>query len=146
MAAAGAYLHGVPPGGIVHRDLKSANILIDRRYNAKVTDFGCSKQRRTLRTVMSIDRGTVNWSAPEVLRGESDYTAGPYMIILSSSTLSRYIRLCNSTLSREVYSFQLNFKDACLNSACFLKRCRGAEKVQAGKMLLEFMLKRCRGA
>jgi len=65
----------------VHRDLKSANILIDRRYNAKVTDFGCSKQRRTLRTVMSIDRGTVNWSAPEVLRGESDYTAGPRMII-----------------------------------------------------------------
>jgi hypothetical protein len=24
---------------------------------------------------MSIDRGTINWSAPEVLRGTSDYTA-----------------------------------------------------------------------
>jgi serine/threonine protein kinase len=44
------------------------------RY-AKVTDFGCSKLRRTLRTTMSIDRGTINWSAPEVLRGTSDYTA-----------------------------------------------------------------------
>ena len=27
--------------------------------------------------VMSVDRGTVNYSAPEVLRGASDYTAGP---------------------------------------------------------------------
>lgn len=66
MAAGCAYLHSVPPSGIVHRDLKSQNILIDRRYNAKVTDFGCSKLRRTLGTVMSTDRGTINWSAPEV--------------------------------------------------------------------------------
>lgn len=75
VAAACAYLHAVPPNGIVHRDLKSPNILIDRRYNAKVTDFGCGKLRRTMRTTMSLDRGTVNWSAPEVLRGTSDYTA-----------------------------------------------------------------------
>jgi len=54
VAAACAYLHAVPPNGIVHRDLKSPNILIDRRYNAKVTDFGCGKLRRTLRTVMSV--------------------------------------------------------------------------------------------
>jgi len=36
VAAACTYLHGVPPSGIVHRDLKSQNILIDRRYNTKV--------------------------------------------------------------------------------------------------------------
>jgi hypothetical protein len=34
-------------------------------------------------TVMSVDRGTVNWSAPEVLRGASDYTAGAYNMIVS---------------------------------------------------------------
>ena len=49
-----------------------------RRY-AKATDFGCSKLRRALPAVMSVDRVTVNWSAPEVLRGASDYTAGPHI-------------------------------------------------------------------
>ena len=73
VASACAYLHSVPPNGIVHRDIKSSNVLVDRRYNAKVTDFGCSKLRRTLRTTMSIDRGTVNWSAPEVLRGKAEH-------------------------------------------------------------------------
>jgi hypothetical protein len=37
---------------------------------------------------MSVDRGTVNWSAPEVLRGASDYTAGPHMIVFPSSRLA----------------------------------------------------------
>lgn len=38
-----SYLHeGIEPK-VVHRDIKSSNILIDHEFNAKVSDFGLAK-------------------------------------------------------------------------------------------------------
>lgn len=38
-----SYLHEAIEPKVVHRDIKSSNILIDDEFNAKVSDFGLAK-------------------------------------------------------------------------------------------------------
>jgi hypothetical protein len=58
--------HQVPP--IVHRDLKSLNLLVDETFKIKVADFGLSKDKNNdINTKM----GTLNWVAPEILNDNS---------------------------------------------------------------------------
>lgn len=38
-----SYLHGTKPQAVLHRDLKSSNILCDEAYCAKICDFGLSR-------------------------------------------------------------------------------------------------------
>jgi serine/threonine protein kinase len=60
-----AYLHsGDPP--VLHRDLKSANLLLDESYTTKVCDFGLSRLKAQARS-MTGNCGTVQWMAPEIL-------------------------------------------------------------------------------
>ena len=61
------YLHNHKPA-IIHRDLKSANILLDESFNVKICDFGLAKLLDYSGT-MTANVGTIQWMAPEVLRG-----------------------------------------------------------------------------
>ncbi|KAL3825805.1 hypothetical protein ACJIZ3_021834 [Penstemon smallii] len=63
------YLHKRNPP-IVHRDLKSPNLLVDRKYTVKVCDFGLSRLKPNTYLSSKSAAGTPEWMAPEVLRDE----------------------------------------------------------------------------
>jgi len=66
-AKACAYLHSLTPK-ILHRDLKAENLLLDEKFNCKLTDFGLSRGYET-KAVMTVC-GTPCWVAPEIFRGD----------------------------------------------------------------------------
>ncbi|TVU33108.1 hypothetical protein EJB05_24893, partial [Eragrostis curvula] len=63
------YLHASHPT-IVHRDLKSPNLLVDKNWVVKVSDFGMSRLKHHTFLSSKSTAGTPEWMAPEVLRNE----------------------------------------------------------------------------
>ncbi|RLN32327.1 hypothetical protein BBJ28_00009939 [Nothophytophthora sp. Chile5] len=68
VADALGYLHSLSPK-VIHRDLKSKNILLDDAFRAKLSDFGISRER-SVEDTMTAGVGTIYWTAPEVLMGK----------------------------------------------------------------------------
>ena len=57
--------------GLVHRDVKPANVLLDEDEHAYLTDFGVTKQVGGASTDTGRVVGTLDYLAPEQIRGEA---------------------------------------------------------------------------
>ena len=67
ISAGMSYLHSM---NVLHRDMKSPNILLDSTYRAKISDFGMARVKDDIcSSVVSSTQnsGTIRWNAPEQL-------------------------------------------------------------------------------
>ncbi|EGZ12604.1 hypothetical protein PHYSODRAFT_424746, partial [Phytophthora sojae] len=72
-----AYLHALTPK-VLHRDVKSRNVLLSSSLDAKLCDFGVSRRKCSgnddeTNLTATAAAGTLSWTAPELLLGE-EYT------------------------------------------------------------------------
>ncbi|KAJ8507429.1 hypothetical protein ONZ45_g10193 [Pleurotus djamor] len=68
------YLH---ENGVLHGDLKAANVLVNDRLHCVITDFGQSEMKSEAYRMSGTKqpRGTLRWQAPELMQGASALTA-----------------------------------------------------------------------
>ncbi|CDO74643.1 hypothetical protein BN946_scf184944.g2 [Trametes cinnabarina] len=68
-----AYLHSK---GVLHGDLKAANVLVDDKGHCVISDFGQSEMKSEAYRIsgMPLPHGTLRWQAPELMSGQSGLT------------------------------------------------------------------------
>lgn len=111
-------LHSWKPQ-IVHRDLKSLNLLVDGNWTVKVCDFGLSRNvEEDNQNTLNKLRGTYAYSAPEVYHGKSYtdkadmYSVGIILWELVTRTITGEYQQPFSEYSELKFGFQIIIKAA----------------------------------
>ena len=73
--------------GVLHRDLKPENVLLNRRGQVKITDFGVARVTGTRLTATGIIVGSPAYMSPEQLAGVSGQKLGPDADVYSLGVL-----------------------------------------------------------
>lgn len=102
-----AYMHQICEPHIVHRDIKSSNILLNEMFEAHVADFGLSRLILPYQTHVTTELvGTLGYIPPEygqawvaTLRGDV-YSFG--VVMLELLTGRRPVDICKPKMSREL--------------------------------------------
>jgi serine/threonine protein kinase len=86
----GSALDAAHEAGLVHRDVKPANVLLDAHDHAYLTDFGLTKRlaSETVETRTGQILGTLDYIAPEQIRGEP---LGPYTDVYALACMTVHL-------------------------------------------------------
>jgi serine/threonine-protein kinase TNNI3K len=72
------YTHSFNPP-LLHRDLRTRNVLLDEDMNPKLSNFGSARFASEQNTMTTDGVGSARWLAPEILCGSTDYDAASDM-------------------------------------------------------------------